>query len=315
MAIFRTTGTSPLQNQKIVDNTKTIYDIQDLKDLSAHVYTPEEIKTWRVDESIEHHPLAHKHTSVRSKLAFREIMRVLTPTKKYCLPGQVVLFKYNEPKYKDELEAGTEYEKNKDIYERYFTVKETPKRGRKVDYNHQAIEDFINNDSCYWVLMSTTQKDKKKALLEYRDRNGVEVNLDDVKNSMDLRRMRNHSERTIKGKIFVIFIALILLTKLRVMVQSTPQKDRHYWTERDFLEKVASFSKVHFEGKYKDVYSVPTSSQRFVFDKLEIPYTYKGKMFNEKGGEKKVDAQAYKANTNGNAESKNNQTADELGST
>ena len=218
-------------------------------------------------------------------------------------------------KCKDELEAGTEYEKNKDIYERYLTVKETPKRGRKVDYNHQAIEDFINNDSCYWVLMSTTQKDKKKALLEYRDRNGVEVNFDDVKNSMDLRRMRNHSERTIKGKIFVIFIALILLTKLRVMVQSTPQKDRHYWTERDFLEKVASFSKVHFEGKYKDVYSVPTSSQRFVFDKLEIPYTYKGKMFNEKGGEKKVDAQAYKANTNGNAESKNNQTADELGST
>ena len=95
MAIFRTTGTSPLQNQKIVDNTKTIYDIQDLKDLSAHVYTPEEIKTWRVDESIEHHPLARKPTHVRSKLAFREIMRVLTPTKKYCLPGQVVLFKYN----------------------------------------------------------------------------------------------------------------------------------------------------------------------------------------------------------------------------
>ena len=104
MAIFRTTGTSPIQSQPIVDNTKTIYDIQDLKDLSAHVYTPEEIKTWRVDESIEHHPLAKKPTSIRSKLAFRELMRVLTPTKKYCLPGQVVLFKYNEPKYKDELE-------------------------------------------------------------------------------------------------------------------------------------------------------------------------------------------------------------------
>ena len=104
MAIFRTTGTSPIQNQPIVDNTKTIYDIQDLKDLSAHVYTPEEIKTWRVDESIEHHPLAKKPTAIRSKLAFRELIRALTPTKKYCLPGQVVLFKYNEPKYKDELE-------------------------------------------------------------------------------------------------------------------------------------------------------------------------------------------------------------------
>ena len=55
---------------------------------------------------------------------------------------------------KDELEAGQLMEKNKHIYETYFTVRETPKRGRTVEYNDKAIQDYIENDSCYWVLMS-----------------------------------------------------------------------------------------------------------------------------------------------------------------
>ena len=185
-------------------------------------------------------------------------------------------------KCKDELETGVYYEKNKDFYEKYFIVHETPKRGRKVIYNDQAVQDFIDSDSCYWVLVSTAEKDTEKALLAYRNRNDVEVNFDDVKNSMDLRRLRNHSEKTVKGKLFVIFIALILLTQLRKDVQKTPMKDRHYWSERDFLEKVASYTRIHFENKYKDVYSVPTAAQRFVFDYMGIPYYYKGNVRNAK---------------------------------
>ena len=185
-------------------------------------------------------------------------------------------------KCKDELETGVYYEKNKDFYEKYFIVHETPKRGRKVIYNDQAVQDFIDSDSCYWVLVSTAEKDTEKALLAYRNRNDVEVNFDDVKNSMDLRRLRNHSEKTVKGKLFVIFIALILLTQLRKDVQKTPMRDRHYWSERDFLEKVASYTRIHFESKYKDVYSVPTAAQRFVFDYMGIPYYYKGNVRNAK---------------------------------
>ena len=185
-------------------------------------------------------------------------------------------------KCKDELETGVYYEKNKDFYEKYLIVHETPKRGRKVIYNDQAVQDFIDSDSCYWVLVSTAEKDTEKALLAYRNRNDVEVNFDDVKNSMDLRRLRNHSEKTVKGKLFVIFIALILLTQLRKDVQKTPMRDRHYWSERDFLEKVASYTRIHFESKYKDVYSVPTAAQRFVFDYMGIPYYYKGNVRNAK---------------------------------
>ena len=42
------------------------------------------------------------------------------------------------------------------------------------------------------------------------------------------------------------------------------------------LDKVETYSKVHFVGKYKDSFSTPTLKQRQVFDILGIKYTYKG---------------------------------------
>lgn len=190
-------------------------------------------------------------------------------------------FMHRLQRCKCELEANDMYEKNKHMYEKYFVVKDTPKKGRVVEYNDQAIQDYIDNDSCYWILMSTAEKDTEKALTSYRTRNDVELGFDDVKNSMDLKRMRNHTEKTIKGKIFVTFIALILLTQLRETVKKIPLKERRYWSEHEFLEKVASYTKVHFEHKYKDVYSIPTASQRLVFDLLGLKYTYKGVTHNE----------------------------------
>lgn len=183
---------------------------------------------------------------------------------------------------KDELVDGKLVEKNKSVYEAYFYVTETPKRGRVVEYNDQAVNDFIENDSCYWVLMSTSEKDTRKALLAYRDRNDVEVSFDDVKNAEDMRRMRNHNEKTIKGKMFVVFIALILLTKLRMEVQKVAPKERHYWSERDFLEKVDTYTRIHFANKYKDVYTIPTAAQRDIFDFFKLEYCHKGHSVNAK---------------------------------
>lgn len=178
---------------------------------------------------------------------------------------------------KDELEADKLVESHRTVYERYFIVKETPIRGRSVNYNDEAIQEFINSDSCYWVLISTSAKTAAQALDQYRERNGVELYFDDEKNLLDLRRLKNHNEQTVKGKIFVTFISLIILARLRKMVDQIDRKKRKHWSEQDMLRKVETYARVHFEGKYKDVYSTPTAAQRLVFDLLEIPYTFKGK--------------------------------------
>ena len=181
----------------------------------------------------------------------------------------------------DELAAGKEYEAHRGLYDRYFVVKETPKRGRRVVYNDAALKEYLDSDSCYWVLMGTGKRTAAEALSEYRKRNGVELSFDDVKNLLDLNRLRNHSDATIRGKIFVNFIALILLSSLRRTVDAIPPKDRQYWSESDMLDKVETYSRVHFEGKYKDVFTTPTKTQRLVFDLLGIKYVYKGEPQND----------------------------------
>ena len=75
-----------------------------LKEISSRIWDPEEIKAYQLDEAINNHPLAKRPTAIRSKLAYKEILHNAKLTKKYLLPGQVVLFHYAEPKYKEELE-------------------------------------------------------------------------------------------------------------------------------------------------------------------------------------------------------------------
>jgi len=85
-------------------NKTTLGDIHDLKDLDNHIYTEEEIKDFSFINAVNSHPLSHKPSSMRSKLAYKEIMSNLNPTSKYILPGTIVLFGYSNPKYASTLD-------------------------------------------------------------------------------------------------------------------------------------------------------------------------------------------------------------------
>ena len=82
----------------------TLGHVFNLKDLDRKIYDEDEIKYFKIMESINEHPLAKRPTSIRSKLAYKELLTLTKPTKKYLLPGQIVLFHYAQPKLKEELE-------------------------------------------------------------------------------------------------------------------------------------------------------------------------------------------------------------------
>lgn len=95
--------TNEENEEQLVGKTTPGY-INNAKELAKHIYTEDEIERFRMDIAIDNHPLARKPTIVRSKLAYREILRNTKPTKKYLLPGQVCVFNYLEPKFKEDLE-------------------------------------------------------------------------------------------------------------------------------------------------------------------------------------------------------------------
>lgn len=141
-------------------------------------------------------------------------------------------------KCQTELEDGCLLDSHEYLYERYFEVRETPKRGRKVTLKHGAIDGYINGRSGYWVLLSTNEKNGPKALSQYRSRNDIELHFDDMKNLMDCNRLRVHSDDVMKGRIFINFLALIVVNELKRFIAAIPAKDRKYWNHQMILHKV-----------------------------------------------------------------------------
>jgi transposase len=63
------------------------------------------------------------------------------------------------------------------------------------------------------------KKDATAALACYRERNSIEVLFDDLKNQLDCERLRLHSSTAVYGRLFLQFIALILLTWIRKVIE------------------------------------------------------------------------------------------------
>lgn len=175
--------------------------------------------------------------------------------------------------------------------EKYIIVKETPKRGRKVSVNQNAVDAFISGQACWWGIISNCEKDASKALSSYRQRNEVEVLFDDFKNSLTGDRTRSHGDSTLFGRLFILFVALIVAMKLRMMVDAIPGKERKWWNWKEFLRHSSTYGKCSFSGKYKDVYTAPTKGQRMIFNALGISYMWKGKLVTLKDSET-VEAEA-----------------------
>lgn len=180
----------------------------------------------------------------------------------------------------EELVRDEPLEKHKSLYETYFEVKETPKRGRKVLLREDAVDAFIKGYSGFWVILTNSEKDASKALEQYNRRCDIELHFDDMKNLLDCDRLNVHSEATMKGRLLVNFITLIVLTELRRQVCAIKPKDRCYWDTKSILNKVNTYSRIHFTGTYKDIWTVPTKAQRKIFDLFGIKYFWKGVGFN-----------------------------------
>jgi hypothetical protein len=92
------------KNQEEENQEQQSLKQHNLHDIDRFIWDYDSIKEFRMDEAIENHPLSRRPTNIRSKMAYADLLKVCKPTTKYLLPGQLVVFGYSEPKYKEELE-------------------------------------------------------------------------------------------------------------------------------------------------------------------------------------------------------------------
>ena len=184
--------------------------------------------------------------------------------------------------WEDELKSNDTKKSNEWAYERYFTVKTTPKRGRQVRRNQEAINAYKTDHAGYWVILTNCEKDAKAVLEAYRERSLVESQFDDMKNDLALSRLRTHGPDTMRGRAFVQFLSLILTAQIRVVVnnawenrQNVPKEDRlaRHYSLAEMMMRLGTYRKTRFADRYGTVVSAPTKAQRSIFKAfgIEVP--------------------------------------------
>jgi transposase len=116
--------------------------------------------------------------------------------------------------YEEELLSGQLNKKHENQYQQYFEIIQTPVRGKKIVAKEEAIEKKLTY-SGYFALISNSISDPLEAIDIYRSKDVIEKAYGDLKSRLSLRRTSVSSEEALEGKLFVQFVALIIVSYIK----------------------------------------------------------------------------------------------------
>lgn len=102
---------------------------------------------------------------------------------------------------------------------KYLNIRKSEKA--ESGYTVSIREDVINSEleTAGWVIIISNDIDNaKKAMCIYREKDVVEKGFLRLKKSLDLGRLRVHSQESMQNKVFIGFIALVLLSEIHKVV-------------------------------------------------------------------------------------------------
>ncbi len=170
---------------------------------------------------------------------------------------------------KASLEAGADLSDMDEAYQKYFIITDTPKRGRSVAFNTEETRTYTSRYAGFHALLSNGAKNPVEALQIYRDKDRIEKCFDDLKNQLDMNRLRMHSSAVVDGRMFIQFLALIYMSALRREMRKSSLIKQY--TVRELLWEMETLMKIKYAGKYGCLITEITKPQRELLEKLGIP--------------------------------------------
>jgi len=117
-----------------------------------------------------------------------------------------------------ELESGKRVPEHENQYNKYFEIKNTPKRGTKATVKEEAVLQAKKHFG-FFALLTNEAMNAVTALEIYRNKDLVEKAFGNLKERLNLRRVLVSSEQSLDGKLFVEFVALIYLSYIKKHMQ------------------------------------------------------------------------------------------------
>lgn len=144
-----------------------------------------------------------------------------------------------------EILSDKRIESHEKQYKQFFEVKRTPKRGIQVIVKEKELKKARRYFG-YFALLTNEKMDAFAALKAYRMKDVVEKAFGNIKERLNMRRMLVSSERSLEGKLFVEFVALILISAIHKRLQDT--KTYKKYTLQQVLDKLDVIEKFEAPG-------------------------------------------------------------------
>ena len=156
-----------------------------------------------------------------------------------------------------------------DELKQYFIIERKKwSRRRSVDFNMEQITQHRNNyvgHICF-IENDETINSSADALGEYSTRDYIEKDFDEMKNDLDMRRIRVHTDGRLRARLLIQFIAEIYLREIRVRLRDS--KECRKMTRKQISSHIKGIYKIKFTGKYKDIRPELSKSQRLILETL-----------------------------------------------
>ena len=165
-----------------------------------------------------------------------------------------------------ELKEDNPIESHEKDYTKYFDVKRTPKRGVTVTPKDKAIRE-AKKYMGYFALISNETMDATTALHLYRRKDVVEKAFGNIKERLNMRRLLVSSERSLDGKLFVEFVALILISHLDQKMRESQLYNKYSFSQ--LLDKLDVIECFEEPGKALRVGEI-LNAQKEIYEKLGV---------------------------------------------
>ena len=147
----------------------------------------------------------------------------------------------------EELNAGKFLNSHAALYARYFTEVEQSDGSRRYEYNDEHIAGRETKYAGLFAIVTDRMELSGTDVMNiYRDKDRVEKIFNDIKNVQDCRRLSVHTRQAMDGRVFVVFIASILMAEIRQRLRDC--KDRDEMT-MDLVRKTLDKISVSYTGK------------------------------------------------------------------
>ena len=165
--------------------------------------------------------------------------------------------------YENELQTGT-MRITDPVAKHYFTFQKT----KDGSYNIHRRVDVIENEkknAGFFIILTNHYKDPQQVLEIYRNKDAVEKSFNDLKNDLDLERLRIHSDEAMEGRIFIGFISLIIMSYIREKMRT-----HNLYSKFTFNELIAELKKlrvIRFKSG-KEIITEETKNHKIIFKSM-----------------------------------------------